>query len=49
MKLMERVGMPWWEQAGLDLEGEREKAEAVEKADGDGMGSDRGKRGRLLL
>ena len=49
MKFMAWVGMPWWEQAGLDLEGEREKAEAVEKADGDGMGSDRGKRGRLLL
>ena len=30
-----RVGMRWWEQVGIDLEGERETAEA--EADGDGI------------
>ena len=36
MKLMERVGMPWWEQAGLDLARARETEEAAE-VDGDVM------------
>ena len=29
----ERVGMQWWEKAGIDLAGAREMAEATERAD----------------
>ena len=41
-----RVGMRWWDQAGLDLAGEREMA--ATEADGNGMKSKMGKIGRLL-
>ena len=34
----ERAGMWWWEQAGIDLTGERDMATAAVDADEDGMG-----------
>ena len=31
------MGMPWWEQAGLDLAGPREMAAEIAEADKDGL------------
>ena len=32
----ERVGMQWWEQAGIDLTGSRERADTAADTDKDG-------------